>query len=167
MIYSKEEITQVLWNVFIIYAKDIKFLERVGDEYWFNVITEDYMTIDKLNDIGSELENTELFDVINKGKNELLIKYIGESEILNITEMRKLNETLKTEYIEFNDGQINRNKKLYSFLPNNVANTNFVQFVYKQMLDNKRLTKNQWDEFKYILDNGKSKYNNNKLTTKN
>jgi hypothetical protein len=35
------------------------------------------------------------------------------------------------------------------------------------MLDNKRLTKNQWDEFKYILDNGKSKYNNNKLTTKN
>jgi hypothetical protein len=81
--------------------------------------------------------------------------------------MRKLNETLKTEYIEFNDGQINRNKKLYSFLPNNVANTNFVQFVYKQMLDNKRLTKNQWDEFKYILDNGKSKYNNNKLTTKN
>jgi hypothetical protein len=81
--------------------------------------------------------------------------------------MRKLNETLKTEYIEFNDGQINRNKKLYSFLPNNVANTNFVQSVYKQMLDNKRLTKNQWDEFKYILDNGKSKYNNNKLTTKN
>lgn len=168
MLHTPEEIKTILWNAFTINANDIKFLERVGDEYWYEVILEDTISIDELQSIGDELHDTELFDVINKGNNKLLIKYIGESEPLTIEEMRSLNEKVNTkEYIEFEDSMINRNKKLYSFLPNNVANSPFVKSVYAQMLTNKKLTVKQWEEFKYILDNGKSKYNNKKLGTKN
>lgn len=167
MLYTKDEIKEILWNTFTTHAKEIKFLEQVGEEYWYEVILEDDISLDTMNKISEELHESDIFDAVSRGKDKLLIKYTGEDTVLDLQEMRKLNESLKKEYIEFDEDMIKRNKKLYSFLPNNVANTPFVQSVYNQMIKNKRLTVKQWDEFKYILDNGKSKYNNKQLGTKN
>ncbi len=167
MLYTKEEIQEILWNTFTTHAKEIKFLDHVGLEYWFEVVLEDDISLDVMNQLSEELHESDLFDVVNKGKDKLLVKYIGENEVLDLQEMRSLNESMQKKYIEFDDDMIKRNKKLYSFLPNNVANSNFVKAMYDLMLKNKKLTEKQWDEFKYILDNGKSKYNDKKLTTKN
>ena len=171
MIYTKEDISAVLWNTFTVYAKEIKFLEQVSEEYLYEVSLEDNVTLDYLNEVGEELEESGLFDVMSKGTNKLLIRYTAEDEVMDITEMRqfmtKINENINSNYVEFNDAMIGRIKKLYSFLPQNVAYNNFVLSVYNQVLKNKKLTKKQWTNLEEILNTGNSTYNNNKLTTKN
>lgn len=168
MLYTKDQIKEILWSIFTINASDIKYLEQVGDEYWYEVTLENDITLDTMNKLSEDLYESDIFDVVNKGKDKLIVKYTGEADVLSLDEMRALNEKVEPKkYVEFDDSMIKRNKTLYSFLPNNVANSPFVQSVYNKMLTNKKLTVKQWEEFKYILDNGKSKYNNNKLTTKN
>lgn len=171
MIYSKDDISKVLWNTFTVHAKEIKFLEQVGEEYLYEVILEDDVTLDYLNDVGGELEESGLFDVMSKGNNKLMIRYTAEDELMDITEMRifvsKVNENISSNYVEFDDSMIGRIKKLYSFLPQNIAYNNFVISTYNQVLKNKKLTKKQWTNLEEILNTGKSTYNNNKLTTKN
>ncbi len=166
MLYDPEYVRNVLWNAFTFYADEIKFLEQIGTQYWYSIIFNKEITLDRMNDILEELHDTGIFDVINEGPTTL-IKYTGEDDIMDVQEMRTLMEKMAVEYVDFPDEQIKRNMKLYSFLPNNVANSPFVQSVYNRMLSKKRLTKRQWEELKYILDNGKTKYNNNQLTTKN
>lgn len=89
MIYSKDDIKLVLWNSFTNFAKDIKFLEQVGEQYWYEILLEEDMTLDKLNDIGQDLEESQIFDIINKGPNKLLVKYIGEDGVMDFDEMKE------------------------------------------------------------------------------
>lgn len=166
MLYDPEYVRTVLWNAFTKFADDIKFLEQIGNQYWYTVKPSPIMSVQRMGTILDELHETGIFDIINRGA-DILIKYTGEDDVMDVQECRALMEKMAVEYVEFDDAMIKRNKTLYSFLPNNVANSPFVQSVYNKMLTKRRLTKRQWDELKYILDNGKSKYNNNQLTTKN
>ena len=64
MLYTETEIKDVLWNIFTTYAKEIKFLEQIGEEFWYEVILEDEITVDDMNDIRSELDKSDLFDAM-------------------------------------------------------------------------------------------------------
>jgi hypothetical protein len=72
-----------------------------------------------------------------------------------------------TEYISFQDTEVARLKKLWSFQHGKYANNNFFVTIMKTLEDKKRLSKKQYEELKYLLDNGRTKYEAGVLTTKN
>lgn len=167
MLYTQEQIKEVLWNTFKTYAKNIEFVDQVGDEYWYNIELEDSISMDKFHEIGMDLYDSTIFDVINKGENKLLVKYIAESDILELNEIKSLNEKLSNDYIEFNEGQLKRYKKLYDNLKENLRLNSFIKKTYDLMQKNKKLSSKQWIELKYVLENGKTRYEDKKLSTKN
>lgn len=167
MLYTQEQIKEVLWNTFKTYAKNIEFVDQVGDEYWYNIELEDSISMDKFHEIGMDLYDSTVFDVINKGENKLLVKYIAESDILELNEIKSLNEKLSNDYIEFNEGQLKRYKKLYDSLKENLRLNSFIKKTYDLMQKNKKLSSKQWIELKYVLENGKTRYEDKKLSTKN
>lgn len=73
----------------------------------------------------------------------------------------------KTIFKEFDDTQIARIKKLWSFQHAKYHQNNFFVSIIKQLEDKKKLSQRQYDELQFLLDNGRSKYEAGVLTTKN
>ena len=168
MLYTETEIKDVLWNIFTTYAKEIKFLEQIGEEFWYEVILEDEITVDDMNDIRSELDKSDLFDAINKGSDKMLIKYVGENNLMDVQEFKKFNEKINEnkEIMSFEDTQIKMYKKMFDSLPERLRNNSFLKSVMNQMEKNKKLTKKQFTELNFVFQNGKTRYEAGQLSTK-
>ncbi len=168
MLYTETEIKDVLWNIFTTYAKEIKFLEQIGEEFWYEVILEDEITVDDMNDIRSELDKSDLFDAINKGSDKMLIKYVGENDLMDVQEFKKFNANINEnkEIMSFEDTQIKMYKKMFDSLPERLRNNSFLKSVMNQMEKNKKLTKKQFTELNFVFQNGKTRYEAGQLSTK-
>lgn len=92
--YTPEEIKKVLWNTFKDKAKQIIHL---GD-HKFKITPEEYTTIDDMNEIGGELEESGLFDVIYN-KNNFYITFLGENKMKKINKYVKLLEKLTNKKV--------------------------------------------------------------------
>jgi len=68
---------------------------------------------------------------------------------------------------EFDQTQIDRMKKLWSFQHAKYHNNTFFVNIMKQLEEKKKLSQRQYEELQYLLDNGRSKYEAGVLTTKN
>ena len=138
MLYTQDQIKDILWKTFTIHAKDIKFLEQVGNEYWYNITLEDGISNDDLGHIGLELHETDLFDVVNKGNNQMLVKYVGENDLMDVQEFRKFNTKVNEnkEEMIFADSQVTMYKKMFDNMPERLRNNTFLQSVMGQMEKN-------------------------------
>lgn len=64
-----------------------------------------------------------------------------------------------SEKIIFNQGQLNYIESHWKTLDYKIRNNKFWNNIYRLSLFNQELTIKQWDEFKFLLKNGKSRYN--------
>lgn len=83
---------------------------------------------------------------------------------MRIFDFQKFQEN--KQVIEFDDAKIKYYKKLFSFLSPK-HNTPFWNSMMSQLEKNKKLSKKQFDELDFLLKNGKSRYEDGVLSTKN
>ena len=168
MLYTQDQIKDILWKTFTVFAKEIKFLEQVGNEYWYEVTLEDGIDNEQLGHIGLELHETDLFDVVNKGDNKMLVKYVGENDLMDVQEFRKFNAKVNeaSDDMTFADSQVKMYKKMFDGMPERLRNNTFLKSVMNQMEKNKKLTKKQFNELNFVFQNGKTRYEAGQLSTK-
>lgn len=170
MLYSEEQIQTVLWNVLGDKVNSIRLL----DDYTFGVTFPKTTTYMQISDLLGELIDTDLFDIENKGSIDddgtqlYILKYIGEDEVLEFHQHRFFYNILEnaSNFVEFEDSMIKRWTTLYN-MQHIKYHSGFFKSIFDQLIKNKRLTKKQYDEFKFLLDNGKSRYEAGVLSTKN
>lgn len=163
MLYTEEQIQTVIQNVL---GSTLKSIQNVS-EYVYAVKFYEYVTYSTVSDLLQELNDTELFDIENKG-DFYLIKYIGEDEVMEFHQYRFFYNILENiqNYVTFDDNQIKRLTTLYNF-QHIKYHQGFFKNIFDKLVKDKKLTKKQYDEFKFLLDNGRSKYEAGVLSTKN
>jgi hypothetical protein len=163
MLYTEDQIKTVLLNVLGSYVKSITTVE----EYNFAVTFDEGVTYMQISEMLGELNETDLFDIQNKG-HFYLIKYIGEEEdVLEFHQHRFFYNILEniSNIMEFEDTMVKRLTTLYN-MQNIKYHTGFFKSIHDKLVKDKKLTKKQYDEFKFLLDHGRSKYEAGVLSTK-
>lgn len=92
---------------------------------------------------------------------------VTQDDLDYVPSFEEFHENKITMWKEFDDTQIARLKKLWSFQHVKYHNNNFFASIMKQLEDKKKLTQKQFDELEFLLQNGRSKYEAGVLTTKN
>lgn len=67
----------------------------------------------------------------------------------------------------FTDSQINYYTLMWNRLPISITSNSFMKSVFSTFIKKKELSAKQWYNLKYTLENGKTPYNGNQLSTKN
>lgn len=162
--YTPEEIKTVLWNVFNLEADAIEFTDDNGGQYMFNVFPTPDTKLGALSDMAQELFDSDLFDVTMKG-DHLEIEYLNPY-VMERKSFTMLREAI-TQWISFDDTQVKNMEKRFNTVHIKYHNNPFYASVVKQLKDKKKLSKKQFDEFKYLIDNGQTRYEAGVLSTKN
>lgn len=161
--YSTEEIKQVLWNVFNTEAENIELTDENNGNYKFNVFPEDDATIESLIEISEDLYSSGLF-TMHVADGILKIEYLNPY-VLERKEFSFLYEHVNPT-IKFEDTQVTALKKQFGNLNFKYAANPFYKSVMNQLENKKQLSKKQYDELTFLLQNGKTRYEAGMLSTK-
>lgn len=164
MSYTVEDIKTVLWNTFNLDAEAIELTDENNGQYKFNVFPTDDISLETLSSMAEDLYDSDLFDVT---------MYRDHLEIifLNPYMMAKESFTLLREnintWISFDDKQVASLKKRFNMLNVKYHSNQFFKSIMKQLEEKKKLSKKQFDELKYLIDRGRTRYEDGILSTKN
>lgn len=161
--YTEEQIKTVIQNVIGSAAKSVTLI----GPFTFRVEFERDVTTGEMSHYLDDLYGSDLFDVTYKSTYTFDIKYIGE-EVMEFHQYRLMYNILENaqNFITFDDNQIKRLTTLYNF-QHIKYHQGFFKSIFDKLVKDKKLTKKQYDEFKFLLDNGRSKYEAGLLSTKN
>jgi len=165
--YTKEEIKTVLWNVFKMDAANIEFVgdnDDNGGQYIFNVFPTGDTKLGTLSNMAQELFDSDLFDVTMKG-DHLVITYL-DPYVMSRESFTMMRESI-AQWISFDDVQIKSMEKRFNTVHIKYHSDPFYISVMKQLKEKKKLSKKQFDEFKYLIENGQTRYEAGVLSTKN
>lgn len=138
-------------DIFKIQKQDVTY----SDTYNNDNIT--FGTCDGCGQIDVDINNHYCSEIID----------IDNTSIKNIiTTLEKFKESLN-DVISFNDGQIKYIIQMFDNLHSKYRNNKFYKSLYNKAIKTKQLSQKQYDNLFYLLKNGKSMYEDNKLTTKN
>lgn len=164
MDYSADEIKNVLWATFNLEADAIELTDENGGCYKFNVFPNEDSTMDTIASMAEDLYESELFDVTNRGEH-LEIEYLNPF-ILERRAFTIIRENINN-WISFEDAQIKRIETLFNQVSIKYHNNQFFPSIMKTLKEKKKLSKKQWEELKFLIDNGLTKYEAGVLSTKN
>lgn len=164
MKYNIDDIKTVLWNTFKETVTKIELVDENNGNYIFNVYPEETSTLNQIANISTELYDTELFDIITQ-RDHLIIEFINPF-VLEYKQFKFINESIN-KWITFDDKQIESLNKRFNNLNVKYHQNSFFKSIIKQLNDNKKLSKNQFNELKYLIEYGKTRYEDNLFTTKN
>lgn len=164
MSYSVEDIKTVLWNTFNLEADAIELTDENNGCYKFNVFPTDDTTLDTLANMAEDLYDSELFDITTH-RDYIEVEYLNPF-VLERKAFKILREAI-TQWISFDDAQVKNLKKRFDMVHIKYHGNPFYISVMKQLTDKKKLSKKQWEELKYLIENGRTKYEAGILTTKN
>ena len=164
MDYSVEDIKTVLWNTFNLEADAIELTDENNGCYKFNVFPTDDTSLDTLATMAEDLYDSQLFDIITR-RDHIEVEYLNPF-VLERKAFTLLREAI-TQWISFDDAQVKNLKKRFDMVHIKYHANPFYMSVMKQLTDKKKLSKKQWEELKYLIENGRTKYEAGILTTKN
>lgn len=164
MDYSVEDIKTVLWNTFNLEADAIELTDENNGCYKFNVFPTDETTLDTLATMAEELYDSQLFDITTR-RDHIEVEYLNPF-VLERKAFSMLREAI-TQWISFEDTQVKRIETLYNQVNIKYHQGNFFPSIVKQLKEKKKLSKKQWEELKFLIDNGQTKYEAGVLSTKN
>ena len=164
MEYKVEDIKTVLWNTFKDTVSKIELNDENNGKYIFHVYPEETSTLNQISNISTELYDTELFDVTTE-RDHLVIEFENPF-VLEHKQFKFINESMN-QWISFDDKQIASLNKRFQGLNVKYHQNPFFKSIIKQLNDNKKLSKKQFNELKYLIEYGQTRYEANLLTTKN
>ena len=164
MDYTSDEIKEVLWNIFTIYADKIILTNNEDNNYIFDVYFNDNISVDKMNDLSQEIYESDLFDYIDLKNSILTIKYLN----LLIMEYKYfiLCENV-SKFKTFSDEQVKYYQTLFNSLNIKYSQNKFFKTIMDRLKSENKLAIKQFNELEYLVKNGKTMYENGYLTKKN
>ena len=164
MDYTSDEIKEVLWNIFTIYADKIILTNNEDNNYIFDVYFNDNISVDKMNDLSQEIYESDLFDYIDLKNSILTIKYLN----LLIMEYKYfiLCENV-SKFKTFSDEQVKYYQTLFNSLNIKYSQNKFFKTIMDRLKSENKLAIKQFNELDYLIKNGKTMYENGYLTKKN
>lgn len=162
--YTSEEIKTILWNTFNLTVEAIELIDENNGCYKFNVYPEETSSLNDITAIAEDLYDSGLFDITLKN-DYLEIEYLNPY-VLEKKQFSLIYESINS-WISFDDNQVNSLKKKFNTVNIKYHNNTFYTSIMKQLEDKKKLSKKQFDELKYLLDNGITRYEAGVLSTKN
>jgi predicted outer membrane protein len=161
--YTAGEIESVLWNIFNLEAEAIELTDENDGCYMFNVYPTDDGEVADLATMAQELHDSDLFDVTMK-RDHLEVEYLNPY-VLERYQFRLVHESVSKK-IEFSDDKIKMLKQRFDKLYQRYHDNPFFKSVMNQLETKKKLSQRQYDELKFLIDNGKSRYEMGVLSTK-
>jgi len=162
--YSVEEIKTILWNTFNLEADAIELTDENNGQYKFNVFPTDDVKLETLSVMAEDLYDSDMFDV-TMYRDHLEIQFLNPF-VLERKSFSLIRENI-TQWISFDDKQVASLKKRFNMLNVKYHSNPFFKSIMKQLEENKKLSKKQFDELKYLIDRGRTRYEDGILTTKN
>lgn len=162
--FTKDEITEVLWSTFNTEAEAIELTDENNGNWLFRIYPHNDIELGKLSEMAQELYDSYLFEV-TMHKDHLEIEYLNPY-VLEHKQFNIIREAIN-KWISFDDKQVESIKKKFIGLNVKYANNPFFKSIISALESKKKLSQKQWDELEYLLVNGKTKYEAGILTTKN
>lgn len=162
--YSAEEIKNILWTTFNTLAQAIELTSENGGCYLYNVFPEDDIKTGELSQIAQELFDSDLFEV-TMHNDHLTIEYLNPY-VLERKQFSFIYENIVNS-ITFEDTMVKRIVTLFNQVNIKYHRGTFFPGLIETLKTKKKLSKKQWEELKYLIDNGQTKYEAGVLSTKN
>jgi len=160
--YTEQDIEKVLKNVLQPQLTSLVLIEPYTWHAKFNSSNSLESISDKLDD----LYESGLFEITNYGH---VYQIAFDQSVLEWTQWKRLGQLIQesnSDTIQFNDAEIKRWTTIYNWQPAKY-HQGFFKSIHNKMLKDKQLSKKQWQNFKYLLDYGRSMHEAGLLSTKN